>query len=432
MIGLPARGKSYISKKLRRYLRWIGYNTKVYNVGDHRREVSGASCNASYFDKNNTASYELRNKIAQEVLGDMCNWLVSDEAAHVAIHDATNSSKTRRNQIQEILNKHKNVSLLWIESICTDSELIQENIKLKTKSPDYIHVTQEEALKDFRERLKNYEAVYETLDSTDSEKSYIKLINVGRQVLANNIRGYLQSLIVTFLMNYHVHPRDIYITRHGESVANTLGLLGGDSVLSEKGLRYAAGLGKFMKIMNIRPAELLISTLQRTRQTARFISEGIPKILQISGLNEIYAGSCEGMTYKQVEQQMPEEFEARSKDKLRYRYPGGGESYMDLIHRIKPVVIELERQRDTVMIVGHQAVLRTLIGYFINSPKHTLPHLDVPLHTVFKLTPTPHGCHATTYTINLDKFDRGDDVFWDVQEQFHSAHGTHDYHHDKS
>ena len=29
MVGLPARGKTYISKKLSRYLNWIGINTKV-------------------------------------------------------------------------------------------------------------------------------------------------------------------------------------------------------------------------------------------------------------------------------------------------------------------------------------------------------------------------------------------------------------------
>ena len=31
LVGLPARGKTYISKKLSRYLNWIGVNTKVSN-----------------------------------------------------------------------------------------------------------------------------------------------------------------------------------------------------------------------------------------------------------------------------------------------------------------------------------------------------------------------------------------------------------------
>lgn len=39
MVGLPARGKSYISKMLVRYLRWTRTTVKVFNVGDYRRKV---------------------------------------------------------------------------------------------------------------------------------------------------------------------------------------------------------------------------------------------------------------------------------------------------------------------------------------------------------------------------------------------------------
>lgn len=46
---------------------------------------------------------------------------------------------------------------------------------------------------------------------------------------------------------------------------------------------------------------------------------------------------------------MPDEFEARKIDKLRYRYPRG-ESYEDVIRRVEPVIVELERQRKPVLI----------------------------------------------------------------------------------
>lgn len=37
MVGLPARGKSYITKKLARYLNWLQLETRIFNVGERRR-----------------------------------------------------------------------------------------------------------------------------------------------------------------------------------------------------------------------------------------------------------------------------------------------------------------------------------------------------------------------------------------------------------
>jgi len=54
----------------------------------------------------------------------------------------------------------------------------------------------------------------------------------------------------------------------------------------------------------------------------------------------------------------------RKADKLRYRYPSG-ESYQDVIQRVEPVVIEAERERESVVIIAHQAILRVLYGYFM-------------------------------------------------------------------
>jgi 6-phosphofructo-2-kinase len=43
MVGLPARGKSYITKKIQRYLSWQQHETRIFNVGNRRRVAAGAS-----------------------------------------------------------------------------------------------------------------------------------------------------------------------------------------------------------------------------------------------------------------------------------------------------------------------------------------------------------------------------------------------------
>ena len=65
MVGLPARGKTYIARKLARYLAWIGYKAEVFNVGNYRRERFGAQVPASFFDPSNPDGLDSRRKAAQ-------------------------------------------------------------------------------------------------------------------------------------------------------------------------------------------------------------------------------------------------------------------------------------------------------------------------------------------------------------------------------
>ena len=72
-------------------------------------------------------------------------------------------------------------------------------------------------------------------------------------------------------------------------------------------------------------------------------------------LNEIDAGVCEGLTYEEIKQRYPEEYERRNGEtgnKYSYRYPMG-ESYYDLVIRLEPVIMELERS-ENVLVVCHQ------------------------------------------------------------------------------
>lgn len=90
--------------------------------------------------------------------------------------------------------------------------------------------------------------------------------------------------------------------------------------------------------------------------------------------------------------------------------------------------MELERQ-ENVIVVGHQAVLRCLLAYFLDHSAgkwkrmnyamvtwffitqfffcdaEDLPYIHVPLHSVIKLTPMAYGCKMETIPIPIEAVD---------------------------
>ncbi|XP_012471636.1 6-phosphofructo-2-kinase/fructose-2,6-bisphosphatase isoform X1 [Gossypium raimondii] len=396
LVGLPARGKTFTAVKLTRYLRWLGHDTKHFNVGKYRRLKHGTNQSADFFRADNPEGMEARNEVAALAMDDMIAWM--QEGGQVGIFDATNSSRSRRNMLMKMAEGR--CKIIFLETICNDERIIERNIRLKIQqSPDYAEEPDFEAgLQDFTTRLANYEKVYEPVD----EGSYIKMIDMasghGGQIQVNNISGYLPGRIVFFLVNTHLTPRPILLTRHGESRDNVRGRIGGDSVLSDTGEIYMKKLANFVekRLKSERTASIWTSTLQRTILTASPIV-GFPKI-QWRALDEINAGVCDGMTYEEIKKNMPEEYESRKKDKLRYRYPRG-ESYLDVIQRLEPVIIELERQRAPVVVISHQAVLRALYAYFADRPLKEIPHIEVPLHTIIEIQMGVTGVQEKRYKL---------------------------------
>lgn len=76
----------------------------------------------------------------------------------------------------------------------------------------------------------------------------------------------------------------------------------------------------------------------------------------------------------------------RRKQPVYYRWPGsGGESYADLINRLRPIIIELERMEDDVLLITHRAVARVLLAYFQELDFSAITDIDVPLGRVFSV-----------------------------------------------
>jgi broad specificity phosphatase PhoE len=400
MVGLPARGKTFIARKVARYLSWSGHSTRVFNVGAYRRARLGSFQPHSFFDPGNAESERARTEVARAALVDLLAWLEHD-SAQVGVYDATNSTRERRASIRSDCEEAGH-QVVFIESICDDSEIIDANVRqTKLFSPDYVGVPADEAVRDFRLRIEHYARAYESLE--DGEGSFIKIIDVGRTVIAHLIEGYLPARLVFFLLNVHIEPRSIWLTRHGESEYNVAGRIGGDACLSPRGAIYAERLAEMMKKRaGDAPLAVWTSTMRRTTETAERLHT-LPRAWR--ALDEIDSGVCDGMTYKEIAALFPSEYSARAADKFRYRYPRG-ESYQDVIQRLEPVIFELERVKSPVLIIGHQAVLRALYAYMMDLPPDACPKIPLPLHTLIELTPTAYGCDEERFDLEPAPMDR--------------------------
>lgn len=187
MVGLPARGKSYITKKIYRYLSWQQHETQIFNVGNRRRVAAssvdggpgsppasprklkgnrtvttGSIANiidpptqaahillngvdpveeaemaelsklpsaenmeqsAEFFDPHNEKASLLREQVAMETLDELLDFLLVKNGS-VGILDATNSTIDRRTRLfKHIKEREPKLGILFIESVCMDEKV---------------------------------------------------------------------------------------------------------------------------------------------------------------------------------------------------------------------------------------------------------------------------------------------------------------------
>lgn len=242
--GLPARGKTHISRSLERYLRWNGVTTEVFSLGDYRRKTLGHAKDLpddyfSHGQKSNETT-ELRNSVRSRCERDILDFF--DHAGQVAIYDANNGTQESRRKLYDRFHS-LGYHVIFLESVCTNQEIVLANIRsVKISSPDYISWNPDKAVEDYMKRIAEHEKHYEPVEEMDIP--WIRLVNVGEKIQINKIQGYLQSRIVFFLMNIHNRHRFIYFARSGQSLIEHS--YRADSDLSQSGWDYARRLKNFM------------------------------------------------------------------------------------------------------------------------------------------------------------------------------------------
>lgn len=61
------------------------------------------------------------------------------------------------------------------------------------------------------------------------------------------------------------------------------------------------------------------------------------------------------------------------------------QSYHDVAVRMEPVILELEREKNDVLIIAHESVLRVLYGYLMACDAMAIPKLRFPRNEIIEV-----------------------------------------------
>jgi len=178
----------------------------------------------------------------------------------------------------------------------------------------------------------------------------------------------------------------LLLVRHGQSVGNVandnaraagahrldLDHRDADTPLSESGVGQARAVGAWLGGLpeDARPTVWLTSPYRRAADTATAALEaagdispggraGGPGLLTDERLRERDLGILDGFTGRGIRQRYPEEAERRDRIGKFYYRPPGGESWTDVLLRVRYLLTDLRQQYagERVCVFSHQAVI---------------------------------------------------------------------------
>ena len=208
-------------------------------------------------------------------------------------------------------------------------------------------------------------------------------------------------------------PQQIWIVRHGQSAGNVardaaeaaslplidIATRDVDTPLSDLGADQAKALGHWFGEMleGERPNVVLSSPYVRARTTAEFVLDAAGIDMQSvtflvdERLREKEFGILDRLTKFGITQKYPELGEQRSHVGKFYFRPPGGESWCDVILRLRSIIdtVTREYRRERVLIIGHQVIVNCFRYLLERMDEQTILETD-------RLADVPN-CSVTSY-----------------------------------
>ena len=217
-------------------------------------------------------------------------------------------------------------------------------------------------------------------------------------------------------------PQEIWLVRHGQSAGNVardaaeaaaglsidIAERDVDVPLSELGVRQSQALSNWFAAMppHQQPNVVLHSPYVRAAETANILMQRLDRdeLLAVHAderLREKEFGILDRLTTHGIAQKYPELYEQRHHVGKFYFRPPGGESWCDVILRLRGVLETMTREypRERVLIVGHQVI--------VNCFRYLIERLDEATILAHDRAGDVPNCSVTSYSFDSTLGKRG-------------------------
>ena len=161
----------------------------------------------------------------------------------------------------------------------------------------------------------------------------------------------------------------LILVRHALTVDNQKSRLSGhiDSSISEEGKEQIDKITNYLKDFDI--DKIYTTTSSRTKDTVKKLSElKSIEIIEKESLKEISFGDFEGLTFDEIKDKYPKEFQDMIEKGYEYKYPNG-ESLIDSYNRVCIELDNIISNNDdrTILICSPGGTIRNIITYLISN-----------------------------------------------------------------
>ena len=161
----------------------------------------------------------------------------------------------------------------------------------------------------------------------------------------------------------------LILVRHALTVDNQKSRLSGhiDSSISEEGREQIDKITNYLKDFDI--DKIYTTTSSRTKDTVKKLSElKSIEIIEKESLKEISFGDFEGLTFDEIKDKYPKEFQDMIEKGYEYKYPNG-EGLIDSYNRVCIELDNIISNNDdrTILICSHGGTIRNIITYLISN-----------------------------------------------------------------